>query len=80
MLKPADYREDGEVEASSPYEAWLALRRDGRDLRVGDVLQEENGQATICKYAGFEPAEWMVVDMEQQVAEVVPELRKDHHA
>ena len=36
-------------------------------LRVGDLLETEDGQLRICKYVGFEPAQW-----------VVPEPRPHH--
>jgi|GEM_PF-335123 len=63
-LKPADYQDDGEVEAASPYQAWQLLRDQGSGLRVGDVLVAENGQTHICRYSGFETAEWLVTEAE----------------
>lgn len=69
LLKPGDYREDGEVVADSPYQAWQILRQSNLDLRVGDALMEENGTVHLCRYSGFEAAEWMVTDKEQQVSD-----------
>lgn len=61
VLKPSDYRDDGHVEAISPYQAWQLLRERGEELRIGDVLVEENGATQICRYSGFEEAEWLQV-------------------
>jgi hypothetical protein len=27
---------------------------------VGDILETEDGQLRICKYVGFEPAQWVL--------------------
>jgi hypothetical protein len=59
-LKPKDYELRGEVEAQHEYDAWRALRESGEPLVVGDLLEGESGQLRICKYVGFEPAEWIV--------------------
>ena len=66
-LKPIDYRDDGSIEAGSTYEAWQVLRQSRQGLRVGDVLVEETGRTWICRYSGFEAAEWILADMAQQV-------------
>lgn len=65
VLKPADYQDDGQIEATSPYQAWQLLRERGEDLRVGDVLVEENGPTQMCRYSGFEEAEWLVTGPEE---------------
>jgi len=57
-VRPRDYREDGWVEAPSPYAAWFLLRDRGVPLRVGDLLESERGELQICKYVGFEQARW----------------------
>ncbi|MCW5966079.1 MAG: hypothetical protein KIT83_18725 [Bryobacterales bacterium] len=82
LLKPSDYSEDGEIDAQSTYEAWLLLRKSNRELRVGDVLVDAKGGVEICKYAGFEPAEWIVADNGQQLldGEYVAAMPKDHNA
>jgi hypothetical protein len=28
-------------------------------MAVGDLLEAEGGQLSICKYVGFEPASWV---------------------
>ena len=66
-LKPKDYEPRGEVEARHEYDAWQRLRESGEPLAVGDLLETADGQLRICKYVGFEPAQW-----------VLPEPR--HHA
>jgi hypothetical protein len=59
-LKPRDYELRGEVEALNEYEAWSLLRQGGDPLAVGDLLEGEDGQLRVCKYVGFEPAQWVV--------------------
>jgi len=58
QVKPKDYQEAGQVEAPSVYSAWARLREAGTPLRVGDILEAESGQLSICKYVGFEEARW----------------------
>lgn len=74
LLKESDYQDDGEVDADSPYEAWLLLRKQQRELRVGDVLVTEgSGTTHICRYSGFEEAQWFVpnLDLQHPLAEQV---------
>ena len=59
-VKPKDYELRGQVEALHEYDAWRALRESGEPLAVGDLLELDNGHLRICKYVGFEPAEWML--------------------
>jgi hypothetical protein len=33
---------------------------------VGDLLEAENGQLRICKYVGFEPAQWVIPELRNQ--------------
>jgi len=61
-VKPRDYEPRGEVEAINEYEAWQKLRESQDPLLVGDVLETLDGQLRICKYVGFEPAEWALPD------------------
>lgn len=61
-VKPRDYDQRGEVEALHEYDAWRALRESGEPLQVGDVLENGAGQLRICKYVGFEPAEWVIAE------------------
>ena len=64
--KPKDYEQRGEVEASNEYDAWRLLRESGDPLLVGDLLETEGGQLSICKYVGFEPAQWVLPEVKQQ--------------
>jgi hypothetical protein len=59
-LKRKDFEEAGPVEALNEYAAWQHLRETGAALMVGDVLENEAGELVICKYVGFEPAQWFV--------------------
>ncbi len=58
-VKPKDYEPDGQIEAHNEYHAWQSLRESGQPLSVGDLLETEEGQLRICKYVGFEPAQWV---------------------
>lgn len=59
-IKPRDYEAGGEIEAATPYAAFFALRSTAAPLMVGDVL-EAGGVLYICKFVGFEPAEWVAL-------------------
>jgi len=59
-VKPKDYEPDGQVEAANEYEAWLHLRGTEQPLAVGDLLETPENQLRICKYVGFEPAQWIL--------------------
>jgi len=59
-LKPREYEARGEVEARHEYEAWQLLRDTVEPIAVGDLLETEDGQLRICKYVGFEPAQWVL--------------------
>lgn len=58
-VKPKDYEQNGQIEANNEYDAWRLLRESDKPLGVGDLLESEDGQLRICKYVGFEPAQWM---------------------
>ena len=58
--KPKDFEPAGEVEARHEYDAWRVLREAGTPLAVGDLLESGDGQLRICKYVGFEPAQWVL--------------------
>ena len=58
--KPKDYEQRGEVEAQHEYDAWRILREAGDPLQVGDLMEAPDGRLRICKYVGFEPAEWVL--------------------
>jgi hypothetical protein len=65
-VKPKDYQQRGEVEAQHEYEAWRLLRDAGGPIEVGDLLETEDGQLRICKYVGFEPAQWTMAEPKAQ--------------
>jgi hypothetical protein len=60
QAKPKDYEIFGEVEAATPYSAWLALKDGEQALQPGDILESENGELRIYKYVGFEEAQWLL--------------------
>jgi len=64
--KPKDYEEHGQVEALHEYDAWRILREQSEPLLVGDLLGGPEGQLRICKYVGFEPAQWLVPEAKHQ--------------
>ena len=68
ILKPRDYEPSGMVEASSAYAAFLSMRDSGHALEVGDVLEDEQGLFRICKFVGFEEAQFVLP--ETKTAEV----------
>ena len=55
----------GEIQARHEYDAWQLLRESGEPLVVGDLLETEDGQLRICKYVGFEPAQWVLPEPKQ---------------
>jgi len=65
-VKPRDYEPGDTVQATSPYAAWFALRESALPLEVGDLLEAEDGALRICKFVGFEEAQW-----------VLPEVKSD---
>ena len=60
QVKPRDYEQDGEVEAANEYEAWRLLRASDRPIAVGDLLESDRTGLRICKFVGFDAAEWIV--------------------
>ena len=67
-VKPRDYEPGDSVEAQSPSGAFFDLRDAGTPLQVGDVLELENGTIRICKFVGFEEAQWVVTEPKPEVA------------
>lgn len=57
-VKPKDFEQRGEIEALDEYDAWRAMRGSDDHLLVGDLLETPEGHLRICKYVGFEPAQW----------------------
>ena len=70
-VKPKDYEPGEPVEAANEYEAWSTLRTAEPPLEVGDLLESPDGQLRICKYVGFEPAQWVLPEA-APVPESVP--------
>ena len=64
QVKPRDYQppevEQDQVEASSPYAAFFALRDTAAPLQVGDLLEAEDGSLRVFKFVGFEEAQWVL--------------------
>ena len=59
--KPKDYQEGGIVEAPGIYQAWHQLRETAQALQLGDILESaDNGELRVCKYVGFEEANWVL--------------------
>jgi hypothetical protein len=71
-VKPKDFVGDGEIEALHQYDAWRILRESGRAMDVGDLLEAESGQLSICKYVGFEPASWILPEPKAAQPPVMP--------
>jgi hypothetical protein len=71
-VKPKDYQDSGYVEAANEYEAWRLLRESEHALEIGDVLESESGALRICKYVGFEEAEWIVPEVKSGLESVPP--------
>ena len=61
-VKPKDYDPSSEVEAEDEYDAWARLRNSATPLHVGDLLETTAGKLRICKYVGFDDANWIVPD------------------
>ena len=71
-VKPKDYQDAGHVEAANEYEAWRQLRDSEQPLDVGDVLETEGRELRICKYVGFEAAQWIVPEVKSGLESVPP--------
>jgi hypothetical protein len=59
-VRPKDYDPSSEVEAEDEYAAWARLRNSDTPLHVGDLLEDASGRLRICKYVGFEDAQWLL--------------------
>jgi hypothetical protein len=69
QVKPKDYEEAGMVEAANAYAAWVALKGTGEALEVGDLIESEHGELRICKFVGFEEAQWLIPEPLPPLAE-----------
>ena len=65
-------RAAGEVEALHEYDAWRLLREAARRWRWAICWRPTDGQLRICKYVGFEPAQWVLPEAE---APAIPSRR-----
>ena len=63
QIKRKDYEEAGPIEAANEYAAWQALRDAGTPLRVGDLLESSSDELRICKYVGFDAAQWIAPEV-----------------
>ncbi len=68
-VKPRDYEPGVSIESRSAYSAYFALRDAGTPLEVGDILELENGTLRICKFVGFEEAQWIVPESKPDAGE-----------
>jgi hypothetical protein len=57
-VRRKDYEEYGVLDAANEYAAWMDSRSMERPLDVGDLLEDEAGILRICKYVGFDAAQW----------------------
>ncbi len=69
QVRPGDYQEAGATEAPTPYAAWNGLLNDSERLGIGDLLEPSGGGLLICKYVGFELAEWLTPALAPEVPE-----------
>jgi hypothetical protein len=60
QVKPRDYEPGDRIDAASPYAAFFSRRESGSPLEVGDILEAEDGSLRICKFVGFEDAQWLI--------------------
>jgi len=70
-VKPKDFEQLGQVEGQNEYDAWSLSRAASDPLEVGDLLESEDGRLRICKFVGFEPAEWVLPEP-KHTAELEP--------
>ena len=66
MLAAIENQPRDQVEAAHEYDAWRQLREAGQALDVGDLLETAEGRLSICKYVGFEPAQWVLPEPKTQ--------------
>ncbi len=72
QIKPKDYEEGGAIEAANEYAAWQTLREAGTPLRVGDLLEGAVGDLRICKYVGFDAAQWILPEVKTGLESAPP--------
>jgi hypothetical protein len=67
-VKPRDYSPGEEIAATSPYAAFFAMKETGTPLEVGDLLETSDGILRICKFVGFEEAQWVLPEARAEVS------------
>ena len=72
-VKHKDYEPQGEIDAENEYAAWRQLRDSGQPIEVGDLLETESADLRICKYVGFETAQWVVPEPKPAAEPAAPE-------
>jgi len=71
IVRPRDYEPGDTIEAPSPYTAYFNLRESAAPLEVGDLLEAESGALCICKFIGFEEAQWTLPEARPEAAQAV---------
>ena len=59
-VKLKDYEPAEEVDAENEYAAWQLLRTSEKPLEVGDLLETPAAELRLCKYVGFDEAQWFI--------------------
>lgn len=72
MVKPKDFEEQGNIDASSAYAAWSALKETEKPLDIGDILVDHKDEMRILKYVGFEEARWIIPEVKTGIESVPP--------
>src|ERR1700676_4875382 len=67
-VKPRDYEPGDSIDASTPYEAFFALKATAEPLLPGDLLEAEGGVLRIYKFVGFEEARWVLPEAKSEAA------------
>jgi hypothetical protein len=68
-VKRKEYEESVQIEAANEYAAWEQMRTSEQPLAVGDLLETDAGALRICKYIGFEAADWVLPPAEPGAAQ-----------
>ena len=76
--KPRDFEQTGDIEATSPYAAWKALRETDHPLEIGDLMEAEDLTLLVYKYVGMEDAKWLLPEV--KTVPVLEELAQAAHA
>ena len=71
-LRQKDYDYTDIAEAATPYAVWTMLRGTDSELQPGDALEAEDGTLLICKYIGFEAAQWLAPEQKLLIPNPLP--------